>query len=69
VEEEGKEEKKESQKKSEQVQHKGTAEEGIEGDHSSQMAGERDTSNLGENMNKDRAAFCTLELHVTSHCT
>lgn len=69
MEEEGKEETKESQKKSERVQHEGTAEEGIEGDHSSQMPGERDTSSLGENMNKDRGAFCTLELHVTSRCT
>lgn len=69
VEEEGKGEMKENQKKSEEVQHEVTADEGIEGGHSRQMPGERDISQLGENTNKDGDAFCTLKLHVTSHCT
>ena len=69
MEEEGKKETQEDQKKSERVQHEGTADEGIEGGHSSHMPGERDMSSLGENTNKDQGAFRTLELHVTSHYT
>lgn len=69
MEEEGKKEMKENQKESEQVQHEGSADEGSKDGHFFQMPGERDMSSLGENMSKDRGAFCTLELHVTSHCT
>lgn len=60
---------KKKQNNSEQVQHEGTADERIEGSHYSQIFGDRDKASLRENMNKDRGAFCILELLVTSYCT